>query len=58
MKLLGLTTFILPVDREKLKWYTCRTCGATFAFKYDRDLHTMQTGHSEFDEKELAGSKK
>ncbi|MEW6603703.1 MAG: hypothetical protein AB1351_03310 [Thermoproteota archaeon] len=48
----------MPVDRERLKWYICRVCGATFAFKYDRELHAMQTGHSEFDEKELNHSKK
>jgi len=44
-------------DQKRLKWYICRLCGATFAFKYDKDQHAMQTGHSEFSEKEMNNSK-
>jgi hypothetical protein len=40
-------------DQEKLKWYICRACGLTFAFKYDVEQHGMQTGHREFIEKDI-----
>ena len=40
-------------DIERLKWRVCRSCGAVFAFDYDTEQHAMQTGHKEFEEKDL-----